>query len=177
MERQLEFQDERNNLKEQLNNINNNRHPIALLLDGLTDIRNIGALFRVADAARVAKIYLYQCNFQPNNKKIQRISRSTLQYVPFQILHTLEEVQTLKNNHQLVGLEITSESIPYTQFIPQKEILLIIGNERSGISEKLLELTDNCIHLPMYGINTSMNVTCATSIAVYDILAKQKTPK
>ena len=48
----------------------------------------------------------------------------------------------------------------------------MIGNEQRGVSEELLALTTQSIHLPMLGMNTSMNVTCAAGIAVYGLLMK-----
>ena len=171
-ERQLNFNDEREDIKKYLESINQQRHPISLLLDGLDDMRNVGAIFRLADAALVEKIYLYNCAFDLNQKKLIRTSRSTIQYVPFQILNTFEEIEQLKNTAQLVSLEITNNSISYTEFQPSESVILIIGNEKKGVSKELLSVSDCSIHLPMYGVKTSMNVMCATGIAIYSILEK-----
>lgn len=172
MEEAKKFRTARENLATHLQKIQTNRHPISLLLDGLSDLRNIAAMFRLADAAGLKKIYLYQCPPIKRHKKFKKWSRSTLQYVPFDTLKELEEIEVLKENHQLLALEWTNKSLLYTRFQPDKELILVIGNEQHGVSAELLALTEQSLHLPMYGVNTSMNVAVATGIAVYHLLEK-----
>jgi len=170
--RQLDFEDEREDIAKRLATIHEQRHPVALLLDRIQDPKNIGSIFRLAEAARVEKIYLYHCDFDKKNKNLVRASRSATKYVPFSQLTDLQEVKNLKETFEIVSLEITAQSIPYPNFQPQKKTLLIIGSENHGVSEELLQLSTTTIHIPMYGINTSMNVACATGIALYDLLGK-----
>ncbi len=165
--RQLHFEDERADLAAYLEKINANRHPISLFLDGLTDFRNVGLLFRLADAARVEKIYLYNCVFNLENKKIHRTSRATINYVPYEIIEDFETVKTLSKQKEFVALEITTESKIYTTHRINPPTVLVIGSERNGVSKVLLELCNTHIHLPMLGVKTSMNVLAASSIAVY----------
>ncbi len=168
--RQLNFEDERSSIDKELERVQANRHPNALLLDGLRDMRNVGSIFRLADAANLSKIYLYNCDFDFTHKKLVRTSRSTIKYVEYQVLHDLDQISALQNQYEIIGLEITNSSINYTEFQSQKPILLVIGNEQNGISDEVLQLTQKCVHIPMYGIKTSMNVLCATGIVVYHFL-------
>lgn len=170
--RQLKFGDKHADLEKELTKIQANRHPLALLLDGLTDLRNIGSIFRLADAANIEKIYLYNCNFDPHHKKAQRTARSTIQYVSFEHLDGIEAIEDLCKRYELIGLEITNTSMDYREYAVSRPILLAIGAERTGISEDVLALCSACIHLPMYGVKTSMNVLCATGIAVYHLVDK-----
>ena len=171
--RQLEFSDERENIKETLADIGNQRNPVSLVLDGLRGHRNIGLMFRLADAARIKKIYLHQCNIELPHKLVSKISRRTVRYVPYEVLKDEQDILRLKENSQLVALEITSKSIPFINFKPtQKEVTLVIGGEKDGVSNTFLELVDESIHIPMMGVNTSMNVSCAAAIGVYEILGK-----
>jgi len=171
MNRQLGFSDERDDLENYLKEINKSRHPISFLLDRLMDNKNIGLLFRLADAARIEKIYLHQCNFSSNDKKLSRVARSTDKYVPHQVINSIEEIITLKETHELLALEITTNSIPYTEFKSNSPIILVIGSEKYGVSEKLLNLVNESVHIPMYGVNTSMNVAVATGIVCYSLIA------
>lgn len=69
-------------------------------------------------------------------------------------------------------MEITSASIPVEDFRYSEEnkcILLILGNEASGISKELLEISDKHLHINMFGQNSSMNVAQAAGIALYEI--------
>ncbi len=170
--RQLDFKDEREDIATRLATIHEQRHPVALLLDRIQDPKNIGTIFRLAEAARVEKIYLYRCDFDEKNKNLVRASRSTMKYVPFLQITDFQELKNLQETFEFVSLEVTEQSISYTDFQPTKKILLIIGSENYGVSAELLDLSSTTIHIPMYGINTSMNVACATGIAIYDLLGK-----
>jgi len=172
-ERQLSFDDiygDKQKLEAQLQK---ERTPISLLLDGLGNPGNIGMIFRLAEAGRLKAVYTYGMEDFSDSKKMMRASRSTDQYLEIQQLKSLEEIEALKTENDLIGLEITTHSIPYTQFQLRRPVVLVLGNEKSGISQEVIDLTDRCIHLPMLGIKTSMNVAVATGIAVYGLLQKQ----
>lgn len=170
MQRQTTFQDDRANLTHRLENIHQNRHPTALLLDGVQDIRNIAALFRLADAARLTHIYLYQsADLKPQFKKINRIARQTLQYVPYTTLTQLDDIPTV---YEWLALEKTTKSVVYTDSIVAKEaVLLVLGNEQHGVSEATLARCTKAIHIPMQGVNTSMNVSMAAAIVTFYLLS------
>lgn len=168
--RQLEFYEEREDMKAYRQYIKNNRHSIALLLDQLNDVRNIGAICRLADAARLEKIFAYRMDEVALGKKFKRVARTTNEFLPFVALQNMEELKKLQETYQFVALEITNSSIPYTNFIPDRPCLLIAGNEQYGVSSELLNLVEQSIHIPMYGINTSMNVAMSVGIAVYGLL-------
>jgi tRNA G18 (ribose-2'-O)-methylase SpoU len=87
----------------------------------------------------------------------------------------LESAQALAKDHVFWGLEITDQSLPYTQVEAQAETVLVVGQEAHGIPPEILELCRQTMHLPMYGVNTSMNVAMAAGIAVYDQIRQLKT--
>ena len=171
-EKQLDFREIRPDATERLQSIQENRHPIALLLDSIGDPRNLGLLFRLADAARLEAIYLWNCPEEEPGKKTERISRQTVPLVQYQHIKREEDLEKLSQTYQPICLEWTDQSIPYTNLQPKEKTLLIIGNEQAGVSQKLLDLSQGSIYIPMYGMNTSMNVACASSIAVYDLIGK-----
>lgn len=169
--RQLLFEDTRPDFEAYLQHIQANRHPIALLLDGVEDMRNVGALFRLADGARIEKIYTFHTESLELNKKLKRVSRSTEQFVPYEHLPDLAALQALKATKPLIGLEWTNDSVPYTTYnLPKEGCTLVLGNEESGISDEVLNLLDGSVHIPMYGVKTSLNVAVATGIVVYAFL-------
>ncbi len=173
LDKQLNFQEIRTDAAERIMTIKDHRTPIALLCDRMTDIRNVGAMFRIADAARLEKIYFYQSDVNFNHKKVAKVARSTNQYVDFEIVNTFAEVEHLQTIYEMIALDKTAKSIDYTIFQQHdtaKKLLLIIGSEQFGVSEMLLGMTTAAIHLPMLGVNTSMNVSVATGIAVFHLL-------
>lgn len=167
----LSFHDLRPDPKERLDHIQHHRHPIALLLDSVTDPRNLGLLFRLADAAALERIFLWQVPEAEPTAKVQRISRSTVSYVPHEHLKTQTALKATLRKYQVLALEYTQQSVEYTRFQPgTTPLLIVVGNEQQGVSPLLLQHCPQKLHLPMFGMNTSMNVACAASILVYHLL-------
>ena len=171
-EKQRTFRAERGNLDNYQEHLKHNRHAVGLILDRIQDPQNIGAFFRLADAAKLKEILAYQMPGPFVNKKIKRISRSTTEAVPYRQLDQIEELRRLAQDFQVIALEWTNKSKPYQEFKPKKSCYLIIGNERSGIQNDLLNLAAESIHIPMHGLNTSMNAAMAAAIAVYHLISK-----
>lgn len=164
--KQLEFLDERS--KEDVLQIDEKRTPMAILLDGLEDMINVGSIFRLADALRLEKIYFYQNELDLNHKKLTKVARSTNKYTNYQEID-FSEIEELVKTYEIIIIDKTSESIDYKSYEKKSEkpLLFVLGNEKNGVSDKLLKLVNNSIHLPMLGVNTSMNVAMAGGIVLY----------
>lgn len=160
----------------QLNHYNSTfkkqKFPITLVCDNVTNAPNIGSLFRISDAFGIEEIIFCGSDIEIG-KRTKKTSRATEKYVPFQNNQNITEIITdLKNkNYLCVALEITDKSRPLSKFKLKKNqpIALIIGNENFGISENILDMVHETIHINMYGENTSMNVVQATSITFYEM--------
>ena len=145
--------------------------PITLVCDNVTNAPNIGSLFRICDAFGVEKLIL--CGENINlGRKMAKTSRATENFVNYELRNNaLNAIQGLKeNNYQITALEITDKSVPIHQykFKTNQPLALIIGAENFGISESILNMADQVIHIEMFGENSSMNVVQATSIALYE---------
>ncbi|NJN45322.1 MAG: RNA methyltransferase [Candidatus Competibacteraceae bacterium] len=79
-----------------------------------------------------------------------------------------------QTGYTIISLEITSNSIDIEKFSLSKDekMCLILGSENQGVCERLLDASDAVIHIPMLGVNSSMNVATACSIAAYEITRK-----
>ena len=172
--KQLNFEDSRPHLGERIKNIHQNRLQVSLLLDGLQDVQNIGGLFRTADAARIKEIILFNCPVDFENKKLQKTARSTLPYTPYRILEDEESLRQYAASNALVCLEHTSDSTILSKTILEPNITLVLGNEKRGTSQLLLDLSGQAVHLPMLGVQTSLNVCTAGSIAIFDLLSRSE---
>ena len=148
------------------------KYPISILADNITLTKNIGALFRLCDSLGVEHLYLTGSAASPDSK-LSKVSRFTERSVS----HSTEKnpLQTIKElkqkGYMIISLELTShsENIRDFDFSAQEKICLILGNEAKGVNDELLEASDHCVHIPMLGMNSSMNVICAASIAVFEI--------
>lgn len=147
--------------------------PLSIFVKDMESPSNVGSIFRIADALGVEKIYLSGNTQTPPNTKIRRVSRAAELYVDYEYVNdpiaTLESLKT--NGYEIVGLDITSESIDLAEFDvnPESKICLVLGSERSGIHESLLKLCDATVHIPMVGHKSSMNVGNACAISVYSL--------
>jgi len=151
------------------------KFPIVLVADQVVSPTNVGSLLRLADAFGIEKLILGGPPIELN-RKVWNTSRVTEKVVAFeQTIDTLFELQKLRSEgYLLMGLEITSTSTPLTkiEFKKSQKIALVVGAERYGISENILNILDDCYHIEMYGQNSSMNVAQATSIALYELTKK-----
>ncbi|MEE4376034.1 MAG: TrmH family RNA methyltransferase [Candidatus Competibacteraceae bacterium] len=149
------------------------KYPLCLLANDIDLPMNIGSLFRIADALGIEKIYLSGRSATPPNSKINRTARSTEKYVPYAYeQNALIIVTTLKQaGYTIVSLEITANSIELDRFSLAKDekVCLILGAEKQGVGEQLLAVSDATIHIPMLGVNSSLNVATAGAIAAYAI--------
>jgi len=152
------------------------KYPVCLLVHDFDVPMNIGSLFRIADAFGLEKIYLTGSSLVPPNNKIKKTSRSTEKYVAYSYendpVHVIEKLKS--EGYTIISLEITSTSIDITELkISHNEnICLVVGAESKGVSQELLDASDKTVHIPMLGINSSMNVATACAVATFEIIRR-----
>lgn len=145
--------------------------PITVICENVSNAPNIGSLFRICDAFGVEKLIFCGENLPIPSRKMQKTSRATEKYVPFQLVAEIAPIiDVLKNTHELIALEITNNSIPIHQLKLNisKPLALIVGDENFGVSEEILQTVNQTSHISMFGKNSSMNVVQATNIALYE---------
>jgi tRNA G18 (ribose-2'-O)-methylase SpoU len=147
--------------------------PITLVCDHIYFQQNIGSLFRISEAFGVENIIFLGKDIPLTPRKINKTSRSTHLHVPHQIMEETTELMAYlqNNNFEIIALEIATNSKSLKEVvIPQnKKIALLIGSEINGISDELLKISNQIVHINMFGKNSSMNVVQAASIALYEI--------
>lgn len=147
---------------------------IFLVLYNIRSRFNVGAIFRTADAAGVKKIYLSGITPAPPHPKIDKVALGAEKYVPFE--HHKQTVRLLKKlksqGIQLVALEQSKKSVPYYNFKPKSRMAIILGSEVKGLPNKILNLADKIIEIPMYGRKESLNVAVAGGIVLFDLIRK-----
>jgi len=157
------------------------RYPVCFLANDIDVPMNVGSFFRVADALGVEKIFLTGRTVVPPNAKIKKTSRSTEKYVPYEYssdpVAIIEYLKSL--GYKIVSLEVASESIDLATMnvLPTDKVCLILGSENYGIKDEIGDLSDVTVHIPMLGVNSSMNVASACSIATYEITRQLKSER
>ena len=176
MEHQLTKEELRNTKINRKEFKNIKRNNIYIVLDNFKVHYNIGIVFRLADAVLAKKVYLCGTTCTPPNIKIKKTSIGAEKWVPYEYVeNTLDIVKKLKEEGvEIVALEITDKSIDYTKYIPNREkgVCLVLGREYDGVSKEIIDIADYSIHLPIYGMCNSINVSTAASVAMYYILEK-----
>jgi tRNA G18 (ribose-2'-O)-methylase SpoU len=154
-----------------------NKFPLIVLCDGLNSPANIGGLFRVCEAFGVAQILFFNGSIDISSSRLKRTARETHKSVDYAICDDINTTVKafIKKGYEIIALEISDISIPSESITLDKNaIVLVIGNERLGVSEEILALTSKHMHIEMYGKNSSMNVVQATGIALYTLINKLK---
>ena len=149
-----------------------------LVCDGVTSPANIGGIFRLCDSFGVKEVYFCGTKIDLSSPRIKRTSRSTHLLVNYKDdLDTLEVLKQLtKQGYKPLALELTtnSEALEELDILEKRPLALFIGNEKTGISKKVLASIPTHVHIPMHGNNSSMNVTQATAIGLYGLSLKIK---
>ena len=147
--------------------------PITLVCDHIYFQQNIGSLFRISEAFGVENIIFLGKDIPLTPRKINKTSRSTHLYVPHQIIEETSELITylLENKFEIIALEITNNSKPLKEIIipENKKNAVLIGSEINGVSDELLKISNQIVHINMFGKNSSMNVSQATSVILYEL--------
>jgi len=147
--------------------------PITLVCDHIYFQQNIGSLFRISEAFGVENIIFLGKDIPLTPRKINKTSRSTHLHVPHTVIEGTTELidYLIDNNFEIIALEITNNSKPLKEVIipDNKKIALLIGSEIDGISNELLKISNQIVHIDMFGKNSSMNVVQAASICLYEL--------
>lgn len=148
--------------------------PLILILDSITDVRNIGAIVRTAECAGVDGIVVPTKNTAQLNSDAMKTSSGALNLVPICrekiLVNTITYLQecglqviacTEKTENTLYNLDFT---------IPTA---LILGSEEKGIASELLQKADKRVKLPLLGKIESLNVSVAAGIALYEVVRQR----
>jgi len=147
------------------------RRDIYFILDDILDTYNVGGIFRLADALGVKKVFLCGETETPPNSRIKKASINTTEWVEWQYLPSaksaIDNLRLLIDDLTIVAVEQDNLSVPYTEIDYKLPIVLIVGNETTGISKEVLGLCDYIAEIPMWGVNTSLNVIISLGIVSY----------
>ena len=151
-------------------------NPIYLVLDNIIDTYNIGSLFRLADAIAAKKLYICGESEYPPSSRIHKAAVGTENWVNWSKFDSarkaLESLKTEQPDIQIIAVEQDERAVSYKKLnsLIKFPVAIIVGNETTGVSKEVLDLADTIVELPMFGINTSMNVWGSAAVIAYKIL-------
>jgi tRNA G18 (ribose-2'-O)-methylase SpoU len=141
--------------------------PLVVVLDNVTNSHNIGAFIRLADAFAIEKVIV--CGeLTISDKKLNKASRNEAKWVCVEYSdNTISSLQTLLyEGYTVFGVELCHGSVDYSGVAYPSKCVLVLGNERKGVSESALKLSHQQIHIPMFGMGNSLNVSTAGAIVL-----------
>lgn len=150
------------------------KNPFFVLLDGLTDVRNFGAIARTAECAGVDAIIIPSKNSVSVNADAIKTSAGALHTIPVCREDNLtKSIKYLKNCGIHIAGATEKGNRSYTKGTYDGPVCLIMGAEDRGIPQEHLALCDEWVKIPILGHIGSLNVSVAAGVLIYEIVKQR----
>gem|GEM_PF-282502 len=140
-----------------------------IIAAGLQVPENIGSVLRLADAAGSQRVIIINDGDPSHSqKRIHRTARNCEVLVKWEFWTPAKFIELNDSFQPLIAVELTTGSTSIFENTLPDKCAFMIGNERHGIPLLLLAKCQQAVHIPMYGVNGSMNVTHALAVALFE---------
>ncbi|EDT79661.1 TrmH family RNA methyltransferase [Clostridium perfringens] len=141
---------------------------LVVLVDKVQDPGNMGTIIRTAHAAGAAGIVMTKGTVDIYNDKTLRSTMGSIFYIPIVEDDSLDFVKSLKKEgYKLVVSSLQGKNNFFEENL-QGKVMIAVGNEGNGVSDKVYDIADIKVKIPMPGEAESLNVAVATSIMIYE---------
>jgi 23S rRNA (guanosine2251-2'-O)-methyltransferase len=146
------------------------KNPIFVLLDGITDVRNFGAILRSAVATGIDAVFIPQSGSAPLNADVIKTSAGGAFKIPIsKVQHLKDVIFRLKaSNIPVIGISEKAEKTIYELDL-KGPVAFVFGSEDQGISRGLLKIINDKAKLPMTNAIQSLNVSVACGVSFFEI--------
>lgn len=152
-------------LNELIRRSKNKKVPIIVLLDGINDPQNMGAILRSCDVFDVTGIVISKHNQVPLNATVAKTSAGAINYVPVSLVNNMNQaIDKLKENGFWVISSDGSAKQSYTDIKYDFPVALVVGSEGQGVSQLVLKNSDYIVKIPQSGHVNSLNASVAAGI-------------
>jgi 23S rRNA (guanosine2251-2'-O)-methyltransferase len=143
--------------------------PFIIVIDGINDPRNLGAIIRTANAAGVHGIILPKRGACGLTATVYKTAAGACEYMKIaRVVNIAETIEFLKeNNVWIYGTDGAAENDIYQTDL-RGAVALVMGDEGTGLSRLVRERCDHLIKIPMAGEITSLNISVAAAVAMYE---------
>jgi 23S rRNA (guanosine2251-2'-O)-methyltransferase len=152
-------------------------HTFLLALDGIEDPHNLGALLRTADAAGVDGVVLPERRSAPVTATVAKTSAGASEHVRIaRVTNLVRALEQMKQRHVwVIGLD--ERGTPdYTEFDFKTDCVLVLGREGAGLHDLVKKTCDHLLRIPMAGQVSSLNVSVAGAIVMYEAMRQRRQP-
>ena len=147
--------------------------PVTLVLDNVRSEMNVGSVFRTADAFLIERVCLCGITPQPPKSEIHKTALGAEESVAWQYYPTtLDAVQELKAVGYLVcSIEQVHDSVSLADFTVDvnQPLAIVLGNEVKGVSQDVVDASDQCVEIPQEGTKHSLNISCCAAIVMWHV--------
>lgn len=149
-------------------------NPLVVVLDGVTDVRNFGAIARTCECAGVNCIVIPERNSVSVNADAVKTSAGALNYLPVcRERNLVKAVQYLRDSGFKVMGASEKTDLNYTKADFTGPVAIVLGAEDTGISTDVLKLCDTLVAIPEFGQINSLNVSVAGGIMIYEVVRRR----
>lgn len=152
--------------------------PIALVLENVRSMHNVGSVFRTSDAFLVNKIFLCGYTPRPPHRDIQKTALGATETVAWEGVEDIRTcVDELKDQgYKVFAVEQVHGSISLEQLLIQspEPIALVFGNEATGVEESTIEQCDGCMEIPQFGSKHSFNISVSAGIVLWELYKQMR---
>lgn len=143
--------------------------PFVLILDGIEDPHNLGSIIRTAETAGIHGVIIPKRRAAQVNSTVNKVSAGAVEHIKIaRVTNISDSIQKLKDaGLWICGTDINTKTYYYNQDLTGP-LGIVIGNEGSGISEKVKKNCDFLVKIPMKGKVTSLNASVSTGIIIYE---------
>jgi 23S rRNA (guanosine2251-2'-O)-methyltransferase len=150
--------------------------PVAVVLDSVRSMHNIGSIFRTSDGFAVEQVLLCGITAQPPHREIEKTALGATQSITWTYhADAIDAVKQLRTEgYQIIAIEQAENSVMLNEFTPDAnaKYALIFGNEVNGVSDEVMQIIDTCIEIPQFGTKHSFNIVVSAGIVLWDFFAK-----
>jgi len=166
------------NLEEFLENKNHTNSSL-VILDGVEDSHNLGAIIRTCVCAGVDGIIIPSRRNVQVNSTVEKTSAGAINHIPIIKVNSLiNAVQKLKdNNWWIIASDASAKDNYYNVNYNDMNFAIIMGAEHAGVSKSLLKASDFVVKIPMQNNFNSLNVSNALSAIIFETLRQKLTKK
>ena len=144
-----------------------------VVIDGVVDTTNIGAIFRSAAALGMDAVLLTPTSCDPLNRRAVRVSMGSVFLVPWTWLEApIPSLNDLGFRTAAMALSDNSISLDHPALKEEKKLALIMGTEGDGLSTQVIEEADYVVRIPMSHAVDSLNVAAASAVAFWELRKK-----
>ncbi len=150
--------------------------PVAVVLDNIRSLYNVGAFFRTADAVRVERLWLCGITGRPGNPRLAKTALGAEAVQAWTGADTVADAigQLRAAGHEIAVVETHAHAIDLFDWQPRFPVAVVFGHEVDGVSAAARDLADTFVRLPMLGTKHSVNVATAGGVVLYELLRKYR---